>query len=345
MTDRISIRVPSPYAVTVGRGLLSRCGEWLAAIHPPCTLMLCSDDRVAGLYADRAQASFEAAGFSVRRFTFPHGEAHKNAGTLTALLEYTAECALTRSDLAVALGGGVTGDMTGLAAALYLRGIGYAQIPTSLLAMVDSSVGGKTAVDLSRGKNLIGAFKQPIGVLCDCDLLATLPREELENGLAEAIKTALLGDDRLFAALEKGTEAADWPALVSRCVEIKGEIVAADERDEGPRQLLNLGHTVGHAVELLSGYAVPHGRAVAMGTAVITRAAAPELAPRVEAALTANGLPVRCPYSAGELAEAALRDKKRRGDRITLAIPAAVGDCRLVTVGVEELAPLIERGL
>ena len=345
MITSIPISTRSPYAVTVGRGLLPRCGERLAALHAPCSVMLACDDRVAALYADGVTRSLTAAGFSVKRFVFPHGEENKTLATLAELLEYTAECALTRTDLMVALGGGVTGDMAGLAAALYLRGIDCVQIPTSLLAMVDSSVGGKTAVDLRWGKNLVGAFKQPMGVLCDCDALDTLPQEELKNGLAEAIKTALLGDEELFKRMENGVERADLPAVVARCVEIKGEIVAADERDEGRRQLLNLGHTVGHGIEVLSGYAVPHGLAVAMGTAVIVRSFAPALAPRIEGALTANGLPIRCPYPAAELAAAALRDKKRRGDRLTLAVPAAVGDCRLVTVGVEELAPIIERGL
>lgn len=352
VTDRIPIAASTPYTVTVGRDLLAGSGEWLRALHAPCTVALVSDDTVSDLYAATVQESLAAAGFSVLPFVFPHGEASKSTATLIELLEFLAENALDRHDLLVALGGGVTGDLTGFAAAVYLRGIDYVQLPTTFLAAVDSSVGGKTAVNLTAGKNLAGAFKQPLGVLCDCDTFRTLPHDTFLNGTAEAIKSGMLADEALVALFEAegGLDDAALPDAVAQCVKIKGSVVAEDEFDTGRRQLLNFGHTIGHAIERCSRFAVEHGHAVAIGMAIISRAAArmglcsPSVADRLCKALEKNGLPTTTEFSAVELAAAALHDKKRSGNTVTLVLPVTVGECRLEAVDIARLSEFIRMG-
>lgn len=345
MTTHISVDTAPAYTVTVGAGLLADCGEWLAGLHAPATALLVSDDRVNALYGDTVAESLAAAGFSPVRFVFPHGEASKTTGTLVQLLEFMAENNVTRTDVVVALGGGVVSDLAGFAAAVYLRGIAHVTVPTTLLAAVDAALGGKTGVDLAAGKNLVGAFKQPLGVLCDTDTFHTLPETEWQNGMAEAIKTAVLADAALLEQLKENI-----PAAVARCVAIKAAIVAEDERDNGRRQLLNLGHTVGHAIERCSGFAIPHGQAVAIGMAVITKAAAKRglcdegTLARLLEALQAAGLPTACDYTVEELAAVALHDKKRRGDRLTLAVPRRIGHCELIEIPVEELPHWIADG-
>lgn len=347
----IHVATGTPYDVHIGAGLLSRLGALTAAACPKASrATLVADDTVDGLYGDRAAAALASAGLPVSRFRFPHGEGSKTLGTYARLLSFLASERLTRTDCIVALGGGVTGDLAGFAAATYLRGVDLVQAPTTLLAAVDASVGGKTAVDLPEGKNLAGAFHQPALVVCDTDAFSTLPEEALACGMAEQIKHGVIADEALFQTLSAGRP-DDMAAAVARSVAIKGAIVAGDEHDNGARQLLNLGHTAGHAVELLSGLAVPHGQAVAIGMALVARASAaygwcaPDVPGRIEAALVQNGLPVRCPFGAEALARAVLHDKKRRGGTVTLVIPEAVGRCALRPVPVESLAPFLAAGL
>ena len=341
----IPIRTGRPYDV------LAQLGARTAAVCPRAQrAALVADDTVDALYGGRAAAALEAAGLAVSRFSFPHGEGSKTLATYGRLLSFLAQEELTRTDCVVALGGGVTGDLAGFAAATYLRGVDLVQAPTTLLAAVDASVGGKTAVDLPEGKNLAGAFHQPALVVCDTDAFSTLPEEALACGMAEQIKHGVIADEALFQTLSAGRP-DDMAAAVARSVAIKGAIVAGDEHDNGARQLLNLGHTAGHAVELLSGLAVPHGQAVAIGMALVARASAaygwcaPDVPERIEAALVQNGLPVRCPFGAEALARAVLHDKKRRGGTVTLVIPEAVGRCALRPVPVESLAPFLAAGL
>ena len=252
---------------------------------------------------------------------------------------------LTRADTVVALGGGVTGDLAGFAAASYLRGIRLVQVPTTLLAMVDSSVGGKTAVDLPEGKNLVGAFHQPALVLCDLDTLDTLPQAVFREGCAEVIKTAILFDRPLFEDLKRDGLNFNRESVIARCVEHKRDIVAEDEFEAGSRKLLNLGHTLGHAVEKCSGYAVAHGAAVAIGTAAMARAFCREDGEEIHAVLQKFGLPLTTEFTPEELAEAALADKKRQGDTVTLVVPTAVGKCELCRLPVSELQSVFEAGM
>ncbi len=345
------VRVQGGYNVHIGSKLLGRCGELVKTAVGSCRAAVVTDKNVEALYLAPVQSSLRTAGFDVCALTLPAGERYKQMETLGTILEFLAGNRLTRSDCVLALGGGVVGDMAGFAAGCYLRGVRYAQLPTTLLAAVDSSVGGKTAVNLSAGKNLAGLFYQPSLVVCDPDCFATLPAGEFANGAAEAIKTGILGDEPLFCLFESGDAGREAGEVVARCVAYKATIVEADERDGGPRNLLNLGHTVGHAVELLSGYAVPHGHAVAIGLYLVARAAertgfaeAP-ISERIRRTLARNGLPFSAPYPAERLAETALSDKKRRGGAITLALPRRIGTCELVTMPVNDLLPLLRAGM
>lgn len=346
----ISIHTAPPYAVTIGPGLLADCGPRLREILGVCQVAIISDCNVAALYLASVAESLRRAGFLVTTLTIPAGESHKNLETLSAILEFLATERLTRSDCVVALGGGVTGDMAGFAAGCYLRGIRCVQLPTTLLAAVDSSVGGKTAIDLQAGKNLAGVFLQPTAVLCDTDCFATLTPTVLADGGAEAIKTGVLCDETLFSLFETGEFVPRLPEIIARCVAYKGGVVERDEREQGERRLLNLGHTAGHAVELLSGYTVPHGHAVAIGLCLIARAAETldwcesPCAARITDCLAACHLPVDTDFFAQELAEAALADKKRSGGDITLVVPLKIGKCALRQVPVTELAGIFRAG-
>lgn len=347
----VRIRAGKGYTVTVGGGLLPSFGALLKEAAGPCRVAVVTDTNVEGLYLEPVRAVLQEAGFEVCSFVFPAAEGSKNANTLSCILEFLAENRLTRTDCVAALGGGVVGDVAGFTAGCFLRGVRYVQIPTTLLAAVDSSVGGKTAIDLKAGKNLAGVFHQPAAVLCDTDFLITLSPETFADGAAEAIKTGVLAGEELFSVFETGDVRGRIPEIIVECVAFKGKIVEADEFDASVRQTLNLGHTVGHAIETCSAYTVPHGHAVAIGMAVIARASAKlglcesAVAERIIKTLALNGLPVSTPYSVSELADAALSDKKRSGDTISLVIPRRIGDCYLKKIPAAELSAIISAGL
>ncbi|MBE6557146.1 MAG: 3-dehydroquinate synthase [Ruminococcaceae bacterium] len=347
----IHVNTAKPYDVLIGNGLLDRAGELCAPVVAPCRACIVTDDTVAALYADRLDKSLTKAGYRTVRFVFPHGEESKSTEMLVALWEFLAEQRLTRSDCLFALGGGVVGDLCGFAAATYLRGIRFIQLPTTLLAAVDSSVGGKTAVDLRAGKNLVGAFHQPALVLCDPQTLHTLPSATFSDGCAEVVKYAVINDRPLFDRLASGALTSDTVQVIADCVQHKADIVCADEFDKGERQLLNLGHTIGHAVELCSGMQISHGSAVAIGTVTAMRAsvalglATAEELDELIALLSRLALPTTCAYTADELAKAALVDKKRQGDTVTLVLPYAIGDTRLYPIPVSSLSDFLQKGL
>ena len=340
---RIHVSASREYDVLIGRGSFAQLGTLCAGAVRGRRCVVVSDTNVAPLYLAPALASLQAAGFEASSYVFPAGEASKCGENYLDLLETLAQRQLTRADLLVALGGGVTGDLTGFAAATYLRGVALVQVPTTLLACVDSSVGGKTAIDLKYGKNLCGAFYQPRLVVCDPDLLSTLPETVFSEGCAEVIKYGMLGSAELLDRLRETPIADQLEYVVAKCVEMKRDIVECDEFDTGRRQLLNLGHTFAHSIEALSGYAVPHGRAVATGMAIITRAAVrkglcpPECLNVLLDLLERNGLPTETEYSPAALAEKALSDKKRSADTVTLAVPTAYGMSELMPRPVGEL--------
>ncbi|MCI6851475.1 MAG: 3-dehydroquinate synthase, partial [Clostridiales bacterium] len=242
-------------------------------------------------------------------------------------------------------GGGVTGDLAGFAAATYLRGIRFIQVPTTLLAAVDSSVGGKTAIDLPAGKNLAGAFCQPSLVLCDTDTLNTLPREIFRDGCAEVIKYGILYDPVLFSHLEKHGLDFDREYVITRCVELKRDVVMEDEFDTGVRMKLNLGHTIGHGIEAKSNFTLSHGKAVAAGIAIVCRACGCKDTPRILAILGQFGLPTAAEETADDIFFYALSDKKRSADQVNLILPNAIGDCSIVPTPVGQLKSFIQAGL
>ena len=339
----VTVQASKTYDVKIGKGLLDTIGTELSQIAKG-KVMVITDETVAPLYLGRVYRSLTQAGFTVCTFSVPAGEGSKNLKYYVNLLELIAEKGLTRSDTLVALGGGVVGDLTGFVAASYLRGISFVQIPTTLLAMVDSSVGGKTAVNLRAGKNLVGAFHQPSLVLCDTDLLDTLTHEVFRCGCAEVIKTAILFDRELFDHLQSKGVNFDREWVITRCVRWKRDIVCADEFDRGQRQLLNLGHTVAHAIEALTEYDTPHGYGVAAGCCMFARAFAKDPHEIVECFRT-FGLPTDSYFSPKLLAGGALMDKKRQGDTITLVIPVEIGKCELRKVPITELESIIKAGV
>ena len=344
------VHAAEAYPVYIGGGLLDHCGE-LTARHSNGRCAVICDDTVCGLYGPQVCRSLEAAGLSPVLYAFPAGEQHKTLSTYGAILGFLAENHITRSDCVIALGGGVTGDMAGFAAATYQRGIDFIQVPTTFLAASDASVGGKTAVDLPAGKNLAGAFWQPRAVICDTDTFATLPESAFQDGAAETLKHGLIADGEFFHFLMSEDMYRHMDAVVRRNVEIKAAVVAEDEREQGKRKLLNFGHTLGHAIEKCSGYAVPHGHAVAIGMVLATRAAerlgySPKGTP--ETVLAGNkryGLPTGCSYTAAELYEAATGDKKRRGGTIDVVVLEEIGHARTVPLDMEGLRAFVEAAL
>jgi 3-dehydroquinate synthase len=335
-----------PYEVRIGRGLIGRAGEQLRPLLKAPRAAVVMDEIVAALHGARLRGALEAAGIAVHPVVIAPGEAEKSFAGLERLCDALLGLELDRGDVLVAFGGGVVGDLAGFAAAILKRGIDFVQIPTTLLAQVDSSVGGKTAIDTPRGKNLVGAFHQPRLVLADLDVLATLPRRELVCGYAEVIKYGLLGDRGFFEWLEANAAAVlalDEAALiraVGRSVEMKAQIVAEDEREAGRRALLNLGHTFAHALEAQTGFgeALKHGEAVGIGCALAFRFSARlglcsgQDAGRATAAIAAAGLPTRLdqlcghPFEAGALAAAMAQDKKAEGGRLTFILARGLGE-------------------
>lgn len=339
--QRVEIQASTRYDVLIGKGLSAKIGELLKDLGRKGKVMIVSDTNVAPLYAEGVADELVFAGFEPSIFTFDAGEESKNLKTYTDILSFLAEEEFSRSDTVLALGGGVAGDMAGFAAATYMRGIHFINMPTTLLAAIDSSVGGKTAVDLPQGKNLVGAFYQPELVLFDTDFIKSLPYDEIRNGLGEGVKYAVLDGGEIFDILSSGLTSENLERFIALSVDIKRKIVEADERESGVRKLLNLGHTVAHAVETLTEYVVPHGVAVAYGIRVMARLACErgELAEedfyKIEELLAENDLALEL-NPIEELIPYFSADKKRAGEMLTLVTIAGIGDCRLTEIALKD---------
>ena len=342
ITNTVHVKTSVEYDVIIGRGLLDSVGSIIlnTCKSAPDRCFIVSDDTVFALYGDRVIRSATAAGLDISSFVFPHGEISKNTEVLLETLRAFKEAELTRSSLVIALGGGVVGDLTGFASSIYLRGVDFMQIPTTLLAAIDSSVGGKTAVNSEFGKNLLGSFHQPVSVVCDIDTFRTLPEEILADGMAEAVKYGAIRSPELLDILS--SRKADLADVVARCVSIKAQVVENDEFDTGERMILNYGHTAAHSIEKLSSYSISHGRAVAMGM-LIASAASDRLGlsvgcyERIKTSLAVWGLDAPCPYSAKELASLARLDKKRRSGTVTTVMLKDIGNTVLYPVALDGL--------
>ncbi len=347
--NTVTVNTTPPYCVTIGPGLLNELGRLLPSVLGGCKIALITDSNVDRLYGQTTEASLNEAGYPTAKFVFGAGENQKTLSTLGAMLEFLAEHGFDRSDAIVALGGGVTGDMAGFAAACYLRGIRFVQVPTTFLAAVDSSVGGKTGVNLSKGKNLAGAFWQPEAVFCDTKVFGTLPEEIFSEGTAEAVKCAVIGDPELFELL--GKTSFEPEEVIRRCVAFKAAIVAQDEREQGRRALLNFGHTLAHALELQSNYTLRHGRAVALGMIAATRAAEKSgfadegTLEALRSILEIRGLWDVVREDPDRLLELIGSDKKKRKDSVTLVLPRRIGDCEMVSLKLDEAKELLRSGL
>ena len=341
----VTIRVPivetrdASYDILIGPGLLGQLDGIVREYCPAAAYAVISDSHVGKIFGEDVVQRLSAIGYRAELFTFPAGEWNKTRDTWASLSDRMLAAHFGRDSAVIALGGGVVNDVAGFVAATYLRGVSLVQVPTTLLAMIDSSIGGKTGVDVPAGKNLLGAFHQPRVVIADPELLGSLSSAQLAAGLAEAVKHGVIADAEYFGFLE-GEYAAIFakhaPALervVRRSVEIKAAVVAHDEREKGKRAILNFGHTVGHAIETTSKYEVLHGEAVAIGMVYEGRLAetlgiaAVGTAQRIKSALERLNLPVDRPDASrvDELVEAMRADKKVRAGEIRLALPRAIG--------------------
>ena len=348
--QKVTVSASRSYDILIGPSLLAALGQEAAKFPKVKTVCIVSETNVYPLHGPAAEKSLKDAGFDVVSYVFPAGEESKCGETYLKLLNFLAEHRLTRSDLLVALGGGVVGDLTGFAAATFLRGVKFIQVPTTLLAAVDSSVGGKTAIDLPAGKNLAGAFYQPSLVLCDTETLSTLPREIFLDGCAEVLKYGVIYDRAFFEYLREAGPEFNRETVIRRCVELKRDVVMEDEFDTGARMKLNLGHTLGHGVEARSHFGLSHGKSVSIGMAMVSRAAvkkgmlSQEDGDTIQQTLSAYGLPIRTEYPAEELVSYMLSDKKRSGGTIPLIIPTEIGHCDIVPTPVEELTAFVKAG-
>ena len=344
---KIRVATGVAYDVFVGAGVVAEMAKFIKENLPKVAkVAVVVDSNVDRLHGDRVVRLLEDGGVRVERIVFPAGEQSKTLETYAELVRSLAALRFSRKDLVLALGGGVTGDMAGFAAATYMRKIDFVQVPTSLLAMVDSSVGGKTAVDIPEGKNLVGAFHQPRAVFCDPDFLETLPESWRLDGMGEVVKYAILGDAALFARLEAKPLEPIATDDIARCIEMKRDVVSRDEFETGERKTLNLGHTFAHAIEKLSGYTTTHGCAVATGLAMAARAAvklgvlAAAEGARVEALVDAMGYETRSRYAPADLAQAMGGDKKAAGGSVDLVLPVAVGKCIIRPTPLADLTEL-----
>lgn len=343
----VTVNASQTYDVIIGKDVINMLPEKITELFGQAKVMVVTDDKVASFHSDKVKNILDEKGIENDFFVFPNGEKSKSPEVLFSLLEALAEKHFTKSDVLIALGGGVTGDLTGLAAALFLRGVNVIQLPTTLLSAVDSSVGGKTAVNLKAGKNLAGVFNQPQLVLCDTEFLKTLEDDIFADGMAEVIKYGVLADEELFSKVKKGNVKANIEEIIARCVEIKRDIVNEDEFDTGKRQLLNFGHTLGHAIEAESKFQISHGTAVAMGMVLAAdisfknNLTSVSLKEEIAEACKNNGLKTECPYSTQTLSAFALSDKKISGKNISFIVPERMGKCVRVKLTIEEFLRLI----
>lgn len=344
----VHVETGKPYDIFIERGIIDNCGEYASKLSTAKKVTVITDTNVAPHYQWKIVNSLQHSGFEVKSHIFQAGEESKTLNTIAEMYNTLADFKMTRKDLIIALGGGVTGDMAGFAAATYLRGIDFIQIPTSLLAQVDSSVGGKTGVDLPHGKNLVGAFHQPIAVLIDPETLNTLPDAYICDGMAEVIKYGCIKDSDFFENLEKENALDHIDDVIETCVSIKRDVVSRDERESGERMLLNFGHTLGHAIEKIYDFkGISHGMAVAIGMVLISKAGEKQgiteigTTEKIAKLCQKYGLPVSDEATFEAMADAAKGDKKTAGGGINLVLLNKIGDSFTKKVELDNLLDFI----
>ena len=344
----VHVETGNPYDIFIERGIIENCGEYVRKLSNAQKVTVITDTNVAPLYQWKVLNSLVKEGFQVTTHTFKAGEESKTLATIAEMYETLADFKMTRKDIVLALGGGVTGDMAGFAAATYLRGIDFIQVPTSLLAQVDSSVGGKTGVDLPHGKNLVGAFHQPIAVLIDPDTLNTLPDAYICDGMAEVIKYGCIKDAEFFENLENENALDHIEDVIEKCVSIKRDVVSRDEREAGERMLLNFGHTLGHSIEKICDFkGISHGMAVAIGMVLISRAGEKQgvteigTTDKIIALCKKYGLPTSDKATFAEMVESAKGDKKTAGGSINLVMLNKIGDSYTRKLELDKLEEFI----
>ena len=344
----VHVETGNPYDIFIERGIIENCGEYVRKLSNAQKVTVITDTNVAPLYQWKVLNSLVKEGFQVTTHMFKAGEESKTLATIAEMYNTLADFKMTRKDLVLALGGGVTGDMAGFAAATYLRGIDFIQVPTSLLAQVDSSVGGKTGVDLPHGKNLVGAFHQPIAVLIDPDTLNTLPDAYICDGMAEVIKYGCIKDAEFFENLENENALDHIEDVIEKCVSIKRDVVSRDERESGERMLLNFGHTLGHSIEKIYNFkGISHGMAVAIGMVLIARAGEKQgvteigTTEKIIALCKKYGLPTSDKATFAEMAESAKGDKKTAGGSINLVMLSKIGDSFTRKIELDKLEEFI----
>ena len=362
MSDtRIHVKASRQYDVVIGHGLLNQCGSLVKEVVPKAVkVLVVTETNVAPLYLDQVTESIINEGIECVEYIFEAGEKSKNIDTVAGMWGAMAQEGFTRTDAIVALGGGVTGDMAGFAAATFLRGIEVIQIPTSLLAQVDASVGGKTGIDLPEGKNQVGAFHQPSMVIEDTDCLGTLPPDKFTEGLGEVLKYAFIMDKELYKILSDYRDAGKAKDLqndsemlsdvVRRCVMDKVDVIENDEFDTGRRQILNFGHTIGHVIERNSGFTKDHGVCVAMGMGIMTdKCLAAGLMDRethdkMISLIEDYGLPTGDDITPEDAVSGVMNDKKKRGNTISLILVNKIGEAEIVPMTPEQLLEFLTRG-
>lgn len=352
-TFEINIETSKSYKAIIGYDILNNISDYIKKFRTETKVIIITDDIVNSLYVDNLVDNLRKNQFYPQRYIIKNGEKSKNMDIIIDILNFLADNKVNRHDIILSVGGGVVGDISGFVASIYLRGIDFIQIPTTFLSAIDSSVGGKTGVNLKNGKNLVGTFNQPLEVICDWKTFNTLSDKVFSEGVSEALKYGVLFDENLFKLiadkkLEKNSK--DLPYIIKKCIELKAKIVKDDEYDRGNRQLLNLGHTIAHSIEKLSGFKIHHGIAVAIGLAIITKASESSnmteigTYEKIKLALEKNNLPIEINYSSEDLYEYAKLDKKILGDYINLIIPEKIGKSNIIQYDLDKLYEFIQKG-
>ena len=345
--DKIAVNASRPYTVVIEDGLLGSVGSLIRDELGGSRAMVVTDDTVSFLYLDKVMSSLRESGYEAFSFVLASGEASKNTDNYIRLMTALCDCGLERSDVVIALGGGVVGDIAGFAASTWMRGTRYVNVPTTLLAAVDSSIGGKTAVDLPVGKNLIGSFWNPSLVIIDPMTLRTLSPETFLDGYAESIKYGILTDPHMMTVLRTADESRDYNELIGRAIRVKVQIVEKDESDHGMRQYLNFGHLLGHAVEACSDFKISHGSAVALGLALESKGCALSsltdisVHHEITKILEEFHFDLTTDFTRDDLMPFIRHDKRIRDEHIRLIVPEQIGKCGMRDISIEDMPQFV----